>query len=223
MAKKAHRAYENDYPSVTQVLGILRKIGLEMWFKFNTAKFCNEESKKGREAGTDTHNVIQDFIDTGTAKIETEYPLEVGTALKSFQLFTSENPTIKLQKSEIALTSKEYKYNGTIDCIGLSDGKIILVDWKTGKAKDKNSPVIYDEYKYQVASYVYLHNEINATSIKDALIVSIAKDKVCYSTYKMGQAEIYDCFYEVFLPALQILNYQNKQKQLAKEIKKNAA
>ena len=214
---KKHRQYENDYPSVTQILSVLRKIGLEMWFKFNTAKFCNAESKRGREAGTDTHNVIQDFIDTGSAKIETEYPSEVTTALKSFQLFKKDNPNTKLHKAEIALTSEKYKYNGTIDCIGEVDGVPFVVDWKTGKVKDKDTPVIYDEYKYQVASYVYLYNEINGTNIQNAIIVSIAKDKECYATYIMGQKEIEDCFNEVFLPALQIINYQNKVKKEKKK------
>ena len=221
MSKK-HRAYQNDYPSVTQVLGILRKIGLENWFKYNTARFCNEESKRGREAGTDTHKVIQEYIDTGTAKIETEYPQEVTTALKSFQLFTKENYTIQLSRSEIPLTSEKYKYNGTIDCIGQIDDSMILVDWKTGKCKDKEKPVIYDEYKYQVASYVYLYEEINYVGLEDAIIVSIAKDKISYDTYRIEKEEIDDCFNEVFLPSLKILNYQNKQKQLAKEMKSAA-
>jgi len=209
---KKHRLYQNDYPSVTQVLGILRKIGLEVWFKVNTAQFCNAESKRGREAGTDTHKVIQEFIDTGTAKIETEYPEEVTTALKSFQLFTKDNPNLKLEKSEIPLTSETFKYNGTIDCIGDLSGKMILVDWKTSKAKDKDKPVIYDEYKYQVASYVFLHNEVNKTTIQDAIIVSIAKDKIAYNDYIMKAEEIKDCYEQVFLPALKILNYQNQQK-----------
>lgn len=213
MAKKKHRDYTNDYPSVTQALGVLRKIGLEMWFKYNDAKFCDAESKAGREAGTDTHNVIQEFIETGTAKLETQYPEEVTTAMKSFQLFTSENKAMKLHRSELALTSEKYKFNGTIDCIGEADGVPIILDWKTGKAKDKDVPAIYDEYKYQVAAYVYLYNEINEANIQNAIIVSIAKDKIAYSQYIMNELEIRECFEEVFLPALQILNYQRKNKR----------
>ena len=40
--------YTNKYPSVTTVLGVLRKLGLEMWFKNNTAQYCDEESRKGK-------------------------------------------------------------------------------------------------------------------------------------------------------------------------------
>ncbi len=48
----AKRDYDNSYSSVTQILGVLRKIGLEYWFKFNTAKFCDEESNRGKITGT---------------------------------------------------------------------------------------------------------------------------------------------------------------------------
>ena len=47
---KQRRQYNNDYGSVTQILNVLRKQGLENWFKYNTAQFCNEESKKGISA-----------------------------------------------------------------------------------------------------------------------------------------------------------------------------
>jgi hypothetical protein len=203
----AKRAYENKYPSVTTILGVLRKIALEYWFKVNTLEFINEESNKGKEIGTQIHEVIQSYIETGKAKVDTQYAVEVTTALNSFMLFRKEKPEILLRRSELPLTSEVYKFNGTIDCMG--EG--VLIDWKTGKCKDDEAPKIYDEYKYQVAAYVYLYNEVNKTNIDRALIVAVAKDKVAYSTYEMSKQEIDDCFNEVFLPALKILTYQKRK------------
>ena len=54
--------YDNKYPSVTQILCVLRKIGLEYWFKYNTAQFCDEESKRGIEVGTQIHEAIETHI-----------------------------------------------------------------------------------------------------------------------------------------------------------------
>jgi len=209
----AKRQYQNDYPSVTTILGVLRKIALEYWFKVNTIQFINEESSKGKLIGTQIHEVIQQYIETRKAKIDTEYADEVTNALSSFIMFTKENPNIKLKRSELPLTSEQYKYNGTIDCTAEDDGMLILADWKTGKCKDKVSPDIYDEYLYQVASYVYLYNEVNKTNIENALIVAVAKDKVAYNTRMMNKEEIDGCFNEVFLPALRILNYQRNSKR----------
>ena len=168
----ANRNYpDNGYPSVTQVLGILRKPGLEQWFLSNTRKFCMEQSNRGKLIGSQIHSIIQQYIETGKAKIETEYKGEVTNALKSFMLFRKEKPDIILKRAEIPLTSEKYKFNGTIDC--LSDN--MIADWKSAQAKDNDKPTIYDESLSQVSAYVYLYNEINNTNIDKAIIVSIAK------------------------------------------------
>lgn len=207
---------DNGYPSVTETIGVLRKIGLEMWFKFNTAKFCNDASNKGKLIGTQIHDGIESYITTGEAKVESEYGDEVTNALKSFMLFHRENPDMKLELSELSLTSNIHKFNGTIDCVS---GDVIL-DWKTGNAKEETQPKIYDEWKYQVAAYSYLYREIKGVDIQSAIIVAIAKDKIAYSLYKMDKQEIDDCFNRVFLPALSICNYQKEVKQKLKEERK---
>lgn len=206
---KSKRQYNNDYPSVTQAIGVLRKIGLEMWFKYNTAQFCDEKSKKGLAIGSQIHEAIQSYIETGEAKIETTFDNEVMNALKSFQLFQKDNPEIKLHRSETPMTSIQYGFNGTIDCIG--DG--LILDWKTAEAKDEEKPKIYDEYLYQVSAYVHLFNEHSPTEkISNAIIVSLAKDKVAYNMKKMDKLEIDLCFSQVFLPCLSIYNYQKRSK-----------
>lgn len=215
MAKKAHRDYpDNGFPSVTQVLGVLRKIGLEQWFLSNTREYCNRISKAGKEAGTDTHEAIQQFIETGIAKVKSEHAEEVTNALQSFILFRKENPEILLSLSEIPLTHSVYGYNGTID----APHPPMLSDWKTSKDK----LTIYDEYRAQTSAYVHLWNQNNPDKLIDrAYIVALAKDTVAYNLYKMDQKEIDECFYEIFLPALKIFNYQKQSKQIAKERKQN--
>lgn len=207
------RDYQNEYPSVTTVIGVLRKIGLEMWFKFNTAKFCNDESEKGKLIGTQIHEGIHSLIQTGDIKVKTEYSEEVTNALKAFVEFRKAHPEIKLINSEIKMTSETYKYNGTLDCIAEDNGIQILLDWKTGNCKKKDKPDIYDEYKYQVAAYVMAYNEINKANISKAIILCLGKDKIAYNECLMDAKEINECFAEAFLPALKIYNYQHKKKE----------
>ena len=211
---KKHRDYDNDYPSVTTILGVLRNIPLEFWFKKNTLEFINRESGKGRTIGTDIHKSLEAYITTGQATVETEYPEEVTCALHSFIKFRKERPDIFIEWSEMALTSTKHCYNGTIDAIGKTDKNLVLpdlcIDWKSGKAGEKDVPDIYDSYKVQVAAYTFLYNEVKQNCIDRAIIVSIAKDKVAYNVYEMGHDEIFDCFHEVFLPALRIYNYQKR-------------
>lgn len=213
---------DNNYPSVTTALGVLRKIGLEIWFKRNTEQFCNEVNSKGKTVGTQIHKVIQDYIETGSAKIETQYQSEVTTALNSFMLFKKENSLIKLNRSEVSLTSEKYKYNGTIDCTA-NNGKLIIADWKTQELKEKEKLVVYDEYLYQVAAYVYLYNEHNPDFMVDeAIIVVIGKDKISYTSQIMTKEEIDDCFNEVFLSALKICKYQKERHFYGKPVAINS-
>lgn len=210
MARK-HREYENDYPSMTQLLDQLRKIALEMWFKKNTPEFIATESAKGREIGTQLHQAIQDHIELLEVKVETAYTAEITNALKSFMLFKRECPQIKLKKSEVKLTSETYKINGTLDCVG-NDGEEVIVDWKTGKCGDDIKPPIYDEYTYQVSGYTELYNEINKANIKKAYIIVFAKDQVAYSIKEVTAEEIKGSFNNVILPLNTIWQYKHREK-----------
>jgi len=212
-SKTPKRQYNNEYPSVTTILGVLRKVGLEFWFKYNTAKFCDEKSEKGKLIGTQIHEAIENYIGKNKVAIDTEYAEEVTNALKGFMLFRKEHPEFTLEWSEEMLTSTKHGYNGTMDCRASKDEKVIVMDWKTGEAKKKDTPTIYDEYKYQVAAYVKAYNEVHNEDVGLAMIVAFAKDKVAYSMYTMERSEIDECFERAFLPCLSIYNFQKKQKE----------
>lgn len=209
--------YNNNYPSVTSVLGdVLRKKGLEFWFKFNTAESCDAESNKGKTIGTLIHKVIQLHIEKTKIDIETEYPDEVKNCLKGFFKFRKDYPKIKLKKTEVKLTSEEYKFNGTLDCLGIEGKELILIDWKTAKCyvgtkKEVDIPKIYPEHMYQASAYVKAHNENMNIDIERAYVLGIAKDKVAYNLSPLCKNAIEEMFSEVFLPALKIYNYQEKE------------
>lgn len=208
----AQKQYNNDYPSVTQILGVLRKIGLEMWFKWNTAKFCDEESERGKLIGTQIHEAIHSYIQNQEVKVSTAYSQEVINALKGFVEFRKDHPEFILKNAEITLTSELHKFNGTMDVMAERNNILIVGDWKTAQAKKKDKPDIYDEYKYQVAAYVKAYNEVNNANVNQAFILSLAKDKIAYNLYEMSEQEINECFTEAFLPSLKIFNYQRKEK-----------
>jgi len=208
----ARRDYQNNYGSVTTVLGILRKIGLEFWFKNNSAQFCNEESSKGKEIGTQIHEAIQNHIEKEEVKIETQYGEEVSNALQAFMQFKKDNPKIKLKKAEMPLTSEKHQYNGTLDCIGKIGKDLVLLDWKTGKCKKKETkPKIYPEHEYQLAAYFFAYNETHEAQLTSAYVLVLAKDKVAYNFKEFTFHELSERFVEVFLPCLQIYNYQRKK------------
>lgn len=200
-----------NYPHVTEVLGILRKTGLEFWFKNNTAKFCNEESKKGLEVGKDVHRAIENLVNIGKVEVETLYPEEVGWAMKSFGLFRKEHPEIQLKAAEIPGTSEKYGYKFKMDSRARENNAPIILDWKTGKVKDKPKPPIYAEMVTQLSAYVMGYNEMYGAQIKKGFILVIAKDGLAYNLEPFPLSFLAEVFEGIFLPALQILN---KQKEL---------
>lgn len=217
----AKRDYDNDYPSVTTVLGILRNFGLEHWFKINSYANILKESEEGKLIGTQLHDAFQQHIETNEIKLETEYPEQVKNALNGFMLFKKENPQLVLHKSEIKMTSVKYKYNGTLDCLGIENSsRLVLLDWKSGKAKKEEKPPIYDEYKYQVSAYVKAYNELNEKKVELAGILALAKDKVAYNYEEINMTEIEDMFKDVFLPCLSIYNFQRESSKKNKSNKK---
>ena len=212
--KSRKRNYENEYPSVTEVLGQLRKIALENWFKFNTLEFINREGGKGRAVGTNIHNAIETYITTGEMKVETEYPDEVTNALKSFVLFTKEHPEIKLKLSELKMTSEKHKYNGTMDVDAEETDKtlVLIGDWKSGNCKEEAAPKIYDEHIEQLSAYDQLNQECRGVRADKGFIAVFAKDKVAYGFKWVSRNELDDAFENVFLPALKITNYRRRPK-----------
>lgn len=206
MAKKI---YDNDFVSVTQVLDVLRKIGLEMWFKMNTPEELARLTKKALSIGTATHEAIDTYIKTGEIKVETEYPDEVTNALKSFVKFRQEHPEFNLTLAEIALTSKKHEFNGTIDC----PCPPLLFDWKSTEKKDKKELPLWDEWKWQTATYACLWNELNPTCpITTGYVVALAKDCIEYRLEKMELDEMEGYFNNIFLPALQIKQFTRRKK-----------
>lgn len=209
---KKKRDYDNDFPSVTQCLDVLRKPGLEMWYRVNTPQFINEAMAKGKSIGSATHEAIETYINTGELKVDTEWPDEVTLALKSFVLFRKEHPEIKLKKSETKMTSTLYSFNGTMDIMGEIDGVPVVGDWKTSQAKDKDKPEIYPEYVYQCSAYVELYNEVFKSKVDRAFIVALAKDKEAYNLRFIEKDEIFDSFMNIFIPCLTIKNHQRRPK-----------
>jgi CRISPR/Cas system-associated exonuclease Cas4 (RecB family) len=211
------RDYQNDYPSVTTVLGVLRKIGLENWYKVTPLKEINEKSEKGKTIGLQGHEIIHNYIAGLEQKISTQYPQEVMTGLKSFILFKQKHPEIKLKNAEVTMTSKVHQFNGTRDCDGEENGNIVLFDWKFREAKQKEKPDIYEEDKYQVSAYDALYQETMGILPAYNYILALAKDKIAYNLYKVEREEIDFYFRKIFLQALGIYNAQKEVIKFRKE------
>jgi hypothetical protein len=207
------RKYTNSYPSVTEILKVIASEQLQDWMCRTPYWEILKAQKEGREIGTIVHQCIQDHIELKEVKVETIYPDEVMTGLKSFMLFKKEHPEIIMKRSEKMLTSEIHKINGTLDVEGTIDLIPAIGDWKCVKASKYEKPGIWPNYKIQLSAYIKLNNEMFGTQIESGFSVPIAKDKIAYNLYIMGKEEIDDCFNEAFLPAVKLWNFLNPKRR----------
>jgi CRISPR/Cas system-associated exonuclease Cas4 (RecB family) len=205
---------------------VLRKIGLEMWFKHHTAQECDMFSEKGKIIGTQTHELLKAVVEGKAINLETDYCLEVTNAIKSFLEFRKEFAHFELQWAELKMTSELHKVNGTLDCLAKDSNKTIVLDWKTGECKEKNRPPIYLEHIVQVCAYSMIYEELYKEIIEKTCVVVFAKDKVAYNVIHIDRNQILECFNNIFLPALRIYETIKSvesriKKQNLEEIKEN--
>lgn len=171
---KQHTVYKVDgkrVPGVTTVLGILAKPALIKW-----------ANNLGLE-GIDSTKYVDKLASIGTLahyRIECELRGEEPdlTPFSSEELDKSDNAMMSWYAwqddhvlepilVEEPLTSKEYRFGGSIDCYGKVDGKLTLLDFKTSKG-------IFPEHFHQLAAYVHLLIE-NGHHVHTARILRIGR------------------------------------------------
>jgi hypothetical protein len=189
-----------DWPSVTQVINVLDKPGLCMWYgKLGTAE-CNRIKNESATFGTNVHEMIETYLSkTVSDKVYT--PEET----KCFENFADWYRTSGLEpismEPEDSVKSKLFGYQGTWDFIGRKDGKILVADWKT-------SNQLYDTVGLQLAAYANLYGESQGwnqqriwQTIPDGMAVRIDKKTAkVYTKYYTGLTWYFDVFKSLLLP-----------------------
>jgi len=160
------RFYEKGgkyYPSVTYILDSYPKnIGFYKWLASKGWDEAERIKEEAGDRGSKVHNAIYDLLKGKTVKFNDKYWNETTKdferladkeweCLISFENFWRDKKP-QLIASEIVCYSDKHFYAGTIDFIGVIDGKVTLVDWKT-------SSKIYPSHLLQVAAYLQAESE----------------------------------------------------------------
>lgn len=159
----------NKYPSITTVLSILNKDAIIAWRKRVGEEEANKISTRAATRGTKVHDMIERYI-------LNEDPGEPD--LVSLSNFNDVKPIIdnslsKVYATEKRMFSKHLGVAGTVDCVGVWNGKDSIIDWKTS-AKFKKKEWI-SNYFMQCSAYAIMWEERTGIPIKQ-LVVCIAGD-----------------------------------------------
>ena len=174
---KAHIQYKladgKRVPGVTTITGIMAKPALIPWANklglegIEVGKYVDDLA----DIGTLSHKMVEDHI----AKRETDFSDysenqkgQSENAVLKFYGWEDENE-VEYLESEMVMISEKYRYGGTCDIYCKLNGKLTLLDLKTGRA-------IYDEAYTQVAAYRNLLLE-HDRKVEDVRILRIGRDE----------------------------------------------
>jgi hypothetical protein len=140
----------NWLPSVTTFLDAYPKgIAYVMWLK-QVGLNASQILKEAGEIGSNVHSAIDQFVKTGELYYLSSDQRELfrweewELICRAMEFFTIHKPEIIVH--EFSFANDELGYGGTIDMICKIDGKIWLIDYKSGNA-------VYDSHFLQISAY----------------------------------------------------------------------
>lgn len=159
---KAHQRYKlkdgTIVPSTTTIINMLgwNKNALVAWAR-REALAGNDPNKvrdKAADIGTIAHYMIECHLKNEEPDLSEYAQADIDKAENCFlnYLEWEKAHVDEVWHSELQLVSESYKYGGTIDLVGVIDGKPSILDFKSSKG-------IYPEYKIQIAAYLQLYYE----------------------------------------------------------------
>lgn len=162
-------------PSVTSITGFTTKEGIQQWRTKVGEEAANRISKKASSRGTTVHNLAEKYI-LKDQKFDEAYKRAMPDAVDLFHKIrrTLNKSVTSIHALETQIWSDYLKVAGTVDCIGLYNGQLAVIDFKTS-SKSKEEKWI-EHYFMQTSAYACAWYELTKEPI-NKLVVIVANDQ----------------------------------------------
>jgi hypothetical protein len=194
----------NRVVGVTTVLNVLDKPALVKWA--NNLGLQGLDSNKYRDkmadVGTITHLRILSHLKGIEPDLSEYSQSDIKTSDNCMLSYYEWEKHHKLEPIciETPLVSDRYGYGGTPDFVGLIDGRLEIIDYKTGNG-------IYGSAYYQVAAYRQMAQELGH-NVEHARILRIGRDE--NEGFEERLVTKFDDEFQLFLRCLDIYNLLKK-------------
>ena len=158
-----------NYPSITSVLSIRKKEGLDKWRKSIGEDVANWEMGRAARRGKSTHTLVEQYLKNETPSIRDVLPLGMFKLMKPY-LDQIDN----IHCLETVMFSDKLTVAGQVDCIAEYNGKLSVIDFKTAN-KERNEDWI-ENYFLQTTAYSMMYEEIFGNKIEQIVILIAAED-----------------------------------------------
>lgn len=154
------------YPSITTVLGAMDQGGLDAWRSRVGEREAERVGRIAAQRGTKIHEMCENYLNNKELNLKSELPLfQMG-----FKILLQELNKISLvYHQEIALYSDRFGIAGRVDCIGVYDGCLSIIDFKTSAKMKKREWI--EGYFIQTSFYAAAYYELTGIAIKQIVIM----------------------------------------------------
>lgn len=157
-------------PSVTTVLGAMKKQAIMEWRARVGEEEANRVSRKASGRGTNVHTLCEKYLNNESIGTPMPDALEMFQSIKPYL-----NNISDIHYQEQALWSEKVGMAGRVDCIGHYEGKLSVIDFKTSK-KIKNRENILD-YFWQTTAYALMYEELTGIPINNLVIIMAVENE----------------------------------------------
>lgn len=171
VSEKGQRFYCDSagrkYPSVTTVVGLKSREQIKLWRERVGEETANRITKYATKRGTNFHEKVEQYLRKEVPFIEFDNLIEEGM-FKGIKPVLDEITPLAL---EAPLYSDHLKMAGRVDCIGIFDGALSIIDFKTSsKYKEEKYA---DTYYLQMTAYAIMVEELTGKPI-DEIVALVA-------------------------------------------------
>jgi hypothetical protein len=186
-----------NYPSVTSVLGVRKKVELQQWRDRIGENVANWEMGRAARRGTATHNIIENYIKGEPLVEKSVLPLGIFKLMKPYI-----DQIQNIHCLETILYSKKYKLAGQVDCIAEYNGELAVIDFKTANKERKEEWI--ENYFLQCTAYGLMYEELYGKKI-DKVVVLIGGEDGSVASYVKNKDDyvakletVLEDFYKMF-------------------------
>lgn len=155
------------YPSVTTVSGLSKKQGIIEWRKRVGDEKANKITSQASRRGTAVHKLCEKYIQNEDIDFKKVQPLNLF-------LFKQMKPILDKYLTEVVavesmLYSDYLQVAGQVDCIGIFDGKLSVIDFKTSFKRKQKKWIT--NYFMQESAYAVMFEERTKLPITNLVTV----------------------------------------------------
>ena len=158
-----------NYPSITSVLSIRKKEGLEKWRESIGESVANWEMGRAARRGKATHTLVEQYLKNETPSIRDVLPLGLFKLMRPY-LDQIDN----IHCLETVMFSDKLTVAGQVDCIAEYNGKLSVIDFKTANKERKEEWI--DNYFLQCTAYALMYEELYKTPIENIVVIIGGED-----------------------------------------------